>query len=511
MTARTICKGFGKSTYKVSKIPPKKQDRRKEMPKRMLITSDLIRKIRVPYERDPQTVVIDEEKFKNITGSAKVLSKQELEEAKLRREQENDRLAAEALARRQALEAADIVRESKEAEAVDDLKEEARQRARNIVDRAKIAELEADEDIKQMNQMIMQAKVYAVRDAQVEEKKVIMKEMTEEERRLDHMMEQERQRDLAEQQRREEERRLIREKQKAVIIDQIMENEEHRILRAEKKNQEAEAIRKKIRKMQLEDLQADEAKKKAQHEMHESLRIANEAMEQKRKQQKDFAKLEEDQIREYQRKKAEQEAKYEEEQAALKKAKELEIAKMRALQQREQDRMAGEHERRARRDRERMEREWRRKELEEARLKAEREADLKQARRTQVEQRERQVAVEAQRERAEFYRILEAQKEAEALSHAENALRKERNEKHLMQLKKQMCAMEQKRVADRRHVFEEGLHTRILEAQKQQELMEHKKRKLEELRKYKVPEKYLNDVARRAHIPVSSEPQASNA
>lgn len=48
---------------------------------------------------------------------------------------------------------------------------------------------------------------------------------------------QERQRDLAEQQRREEERRAMREKQKAVIIEQIAENQEHRILRAEKKNQ----------------------------------------------------------------------------------------------------------------------------------------------------------------------------------------------------------------------------------------------------------------------------------
>lgn len=41
-----------------------------------------------------------------------------------------------------------------------------------------------------MNQMIMQAKVYTVRDAQVREKKVIAKEQYEEERRLDGMMEQ---------------------------------------------------------------------------------------------------------------------------------------------------------------------------------------------------------------------------------------------------------------------------------------------------------------------------------
>ena len=87
--------------------------------------------------------------------------------------------------------------------------------------------------------------------------------------------------------------------------------------------------------------------------------------------------------------------------------------------------MAGEHERRARRDRERAEREWRRQELDAARLKAEREDELKRARRSQVQQRERQVAVEAQRERAEFYRILEEQKRAEQLSQTERAERQE--------------------------------------------------------------------------------------
>lgn len=62
------------------------------------------------------------------------------------------------------------------------------------------------------------------------------------------------------------------------------------------------------------------------------------------------------------------------------------------------------------------------------------------------------------------------------------AMCSQRNQKHLVQLKRQICAMEQKRVADRRHVFEEGMHTRVLEAQRQQELLQHKKNKLEQLR-----------------------------
>ena len=52
------------------------------------------------------------------------------------------------------------------------------------------------------------------------------------------------------------------------------------------------------------------------------------------------------------------------------------------------------------------EREWRKKEAEEARKKAETEEMLKQARAKQMDQKEHFLAVQAQRERAEFERVL---------------------------------------------------------------------------------------------------------
>ena len=81
----------------------------------------------------------DKYRFESLGAVARqVLSKEELEAAERRREADRDRRAAEALARLQALEAADLAREAKEAEAGDEIKVEARQRAKNIVDRAKI-------------------------------------------------------------------------------------------------------------------------------------------------------------------------------------------------------------------------------------------------------------------------------------------------------------------------------------------------------------------------------------
>jgi hypothetical protein len=48
------------------------------------------------------------------------------------------------------------------------------------------------DDVKKMNQMMLYAKVVTIRDAQLNEKKVIQKERLEEERRLDTIMEVER-------------------------------------------------------------------------------------------------------------------------------------------------------------------------------------------------------------------------------------------------------------------------------------------------------------------------------
>merc|ERR1719191_532803 len=48
------------------------------------------------------------------------------------------------------------------------------------------------DDVKKMNQMMLYSKVVTIRDAQLNEKKVIQKERLEEERRLDTVMEVER-------------------------------------------------------------------------------------------------------------------------------------------------------------------------------------------------------------------------------------------------------------------------------------------------------------------------------
>lgn len=102
----------------------------------------------------------------------------------------------------------------------------------------------------------------------------------------------------------------------------------------------------------------------------------------------------------------EREAAFEKEQERIRIQKEKETARLRALQERARDEQADRDALRAKRAQEQAEREWRKKEAEEARKKAETEAMLIDARKNQMQQKEHYLAVQAQRERNEFERVL---------------------------------------------------------------------------------------------------------
>ena len=102
----------------------------------------------------------------------------------------------------------------------------------------------------------------------------------------------------------------------------------------------------------------------------------------------------------------EREAAYEKEQEDIRIGKEREVARLRTLQERARDEQAERDALRAKRAQEDAEREWRSKEAGEARTKAETESMLKRARAQQMSQKEHFLAVQAQRERADFERVL---------------------------------------------------------------------------------------------------------
>ena len=99
-------------------------------------------------------------------------------------------------------------------------------------------------------------------------------------------------------------------------------------------------------------------------------------------------------------------AAYEAEQARIRYEKELEVARIRSQQERASDVRAEQDALRQRRAQEQTEREWRKKEEMMAVQKAQNEEALRRARIKQQEQKEHVLAIEAQRDRADFERML---------------------------------------------------------------------------------------------------------
>merc|ERR1712142_1015873 len=126
---------------------------------------------------------------------------------------------------------------------------------------------EQEDEIKHLNELILEAKCHAIRDMQVVEKQQIANEIHGEERRLDEMMEGERLNAIRVQEEIEERRKRERLEGAAVIVNQIKENEEQRIIDMGKKDQEKVAVRNHLQKLQLEDMITLEKKKKDQEKL----------------------------------------------------------------------------------------------------------------------------------------------------------------------------------------------------------------------------------------------------
>ncbi|XP_050921310.1 cilia- and flagella-associated protein 45 [Lates calcarifer] len=462
-----------------------------------IITKDLIRNLRVPLE-DPsgESIILPADEFKRITSASRVLTKEEREavkEAYQKKKEEELRVAEEK--KRQIYEA-DLSR--KENHALTELELEARDRAQRLVERANALRMEQEDEIKKLNQLILGAQCQATRDAQIQEKKQILAQLSEEEKRLDAMMEVERRKALRTEEEIDELRKQQRINGMQQIYDQIRRRQEERQLQEEVRQLEGQQVRENQERMNLEDLKALEKKREEQLRLHgEVMRINAETMQAKERRSEE-EKLADMRHMEYIRKKLEREAEYEAEQRRIKKERELEIARLRARQEKAKDYKAEQDELRARRNREAADREWRRKEKELAEKKVQEEAMLRAARLEQVRCKEHFLSIEAGREKAEFERVLKVQQEAIVRQKEVEEKQREKAQRNLEAIRHQVKERELSAIAKRREIFKEV--DRLMEEtrQRRMRLDEIKDKKLKELRDTGLSEKYCSEVERKA-------------
>jgi len=464
-----------------------------------VITKDLIRNLIVP-EEDPsgRSLILHFGDYLRLKNEARVLTEEEKIMVYERAKAAKEAAMTEVQDRKNTMKMADLNRLKNEK--LSEIEQEEQEKAEYLQKKANQQRQEQEDEIKYLNEMILNAKCHAIRDAQILEKVQISKEMTDEEKRLDSMMEADRQRALQVQEEIEKKRRDERLLGAMKIMEQINENEQERLLELERKDQENKSKQKYLDKLCEEEAERLHKKKDEQQRLREELNKCNADIIQRKELTKEQEKLLDQKVLEYQEKKAEREQGFEREQERIRIEKEKEVARLRAQQERARDEQAERDALRAKRAQEQAEREWRQKEAEEERKKAETEDMLKHARAQQMDQKEHFLAVQAQRERADFERVLKAQKElVEKEKLAEGEKRKQRDV-YAEEVRVQIKDKEAHRIRARQQFFEEGVKLDEEARMRRSRLDDIKRKKLDELRSMGLHDKYVMQVSRKANI-----------
>merc|ERR1711976_28877 len=458
------------------------------------------RNLIVPQE-DPsgQSIILSRGSYERIRYASRVLTEEEkktrLEELKKLKEE----LQNEVQERKNYMKQKDLKRRKNEK--LSELEEEENRKGEHLRQKA-IEQLQEQEDeIKHLNELILNAKCHAIRDAQILEKSQISREMETEEKRLDLMMEADRVNAIKIEEEIERKRKEERLLGAMKVMEQIQENEQERLLDIERKDQENRMMQKYLDKLCEEEADKLECRRAEQTRLREELNKCNDEIMARKELEAKHNKLEDLKVIEWQKNKAEREAAYEQEQEEQRIEKEREVARLRALQERARDEQAERDALRAKRAQEQAEREWRKKEAEEMKQKAQTEAMLKAARAQQMEQKGHFLAVQAQRERADFERVLVAQQELIEKEKNEDMDRKQQRLVYAGEVRQQIRDKEQIRVSERNAFFEEGVKLDEEAKVRRQKLGEVKRKKLEELREAGIHDKYLTQIKRKINQP----------
>merc|ERR1719401_3108291 len=289
-----------------------------------------------------------------------------------------------------------------------------------------------------MNQMMLYSKVVTIRDAQIQEKRNVQAEKEEEERQLDAMMEIERLKALKMYEVREKERLADQRRGAGVIIEQIKDRQALRMKEEEHRDQERAFILKQIESLKVEEVEQQKQKKLAAERLMVEVNTANTAA-MKIKEEKMLAeKLEEQKIIEYQKDRERRERELEEEKARAAAEKEKETAKLRAMQEKAQDKAAEMDALRAKRAVEAAERVARQKELQEKERLEGINKELTAARRQQQAEKERRLGEQAKFERDEFERIIQVQLQQEEAERQRQGEEKAMLKQHANELRSQI-------------------------------------------------------------------------
>ncbi|EFN86341.1 Coiled-coil domain-containing protein 19 [Harpegnathos saltator] len=456
-----------------------------------------VRKYLIPSkERMVYPKIMTKKEYECLKERNRVITDEERQAAAEAAEEEKERLMRESMERKEAMCLMDLKKSRDKEPKTSEIEEEARKRMTHILDRAQNMRLEQEEEVQRCNRFILETKCRAIRDAQIAEKKLIEREILEEEKRLDDMMEDERRWAVKEELRKEEEDAAKRLRFAKFLKEQIEENEEQRVLKFEKKQEESRLIN-----LSTVAWQQDEAerqrKKEAEHaRVRQEFTEVSEQMKRYKDVEQEENRIIDLRIKDHLRQKEERDAKKKEEQRLENLRKERERTRIVTRATHTREIQAHIDEINMTRVREEVEREWRRKEKEGALKRLEAQKMLQKGRMEQINNKRIMQAIEIERDRREFERIVRVQQAALCKEKEERERKQQQTSILRAEILKQVNEKERERIAERQNMFEEGLAIRAEVEARKKKLQEVMERKCQEMRENKVPDSYINEVKR---------------
>jgi len=271
-----------------------------------------------------KAIVIPQTELLRMKNAAIVMTKEDQLNQKRLAEEQNEKMMATAKAKKQRMMEMEVDRK-KNSSHTEGEPEEKERGADNFLGRAQAIMDERRDAVKQMNQLIMQAKVVTIRDKQLEEKKDIREHKNLEEKRRDLMMEVERLKKIKQHDEEERKHKEIVKQESLVVVDQIREREYARLKVQEEKEREAQEMLRLIRQKQIEEEQKNLKKKALQKDLLDQISAANQNSIATKHGKIVEAKIEDDKIHKYNVEKAQKEAEYIAEQKRIKDEKEKEL------------------------------------------------------------------------------------------------------------------------------------------------------------------------------------------
>merc|ERR1719171_827108 len=246
-------------------------------------------------------VMISASELNRLRDSAKMLTRDEEVEMKKRADEAYEERMKKSAERKERIKQMEEERKKNARANGDGEDKERLAQASGVLAKAKRMMDEEMDDVKSMNQMMIYSKVVTIRDAQIQEKRMIQEERNKEERELDMMMEIERLKQVKLHEEREQARLEDQRRGAQVIVEQIKDRQAHRMREEDARDQEREFVLKQIDALKQEQAEHDRARKVAGAKLMSEVNAAN-AAAMKIKEDKMLAeRLEDEKIEEYRR------------------------------------------------------------------------------------------------------------------------------------------------------------------------------------------------------------------